>query len=294
MEKKQIKMNSLTKYSTYSLNNGAKIPVIAMGVYLTPPNVASQVAYNALSVGYRHLDSAQMYENEQEVGEGIVKWLKESSDRRREDVYYTTKILDSNHGYEKAKKAIEGSLERVKSLKYIDLMLIHSPQSNREKRLETWQAMQEAVENGQIKLIGVSNYGVHHLKELLEWDGLRIKPVVNQIELNPWLMRTKIVDYAKENNIILEAYSPLTQGKKLHDATLVELAEKDNKSPAQILIRWSLQQGFVVLPKSEKKERAIENLDVFDFSILDEDMKTLSHPESNEVFAIWDPSTYQD
>ena len=294
MEKKQIKMNSLTKYSTYSLNNGAKIPVIAMGVYLTPPNVASQVAYNALSVGYRHLDSAQMYENEQEVGEGIVKWLKESSDRRREDVYYTTKILDSNHGYEKAKKAIEGSLERVKSLKYIDLMLIHSPQSNREKRLETWQAMQEAVENGQIKLIGVSNYGVHHLKELLEWDGLRIKPVVNQIELNPWLMRTKIVDYAKENNIILEAYSPLTQGKKLHDATLVELAEKDNKSPAQILIRWSLQQGFVVLPKSEKKERAIENLDVFDFSILDEDMKTLSHPESNEVLAIWDPSTYQD
>lgn len=287
-------MNSLTKNSTLTLNNGKKIPVIAMGVYLTPKNVATQVAYNALKVGYRHIDSAEMYHNEQEVGEGITKWLQENPNSKREDIFYVTKIFDHNHGYDKAKRAIDDCLQRVKDLQYIDLMLIHSPQSNRTKRLETWKAMQEAVKSGKIKSIGVSNYGVHHMKELLEWDGLEIKPVVNQVELNPWFMRTQIVDYAKANGIIMEAYSPLTQGKKLHDPTLVELAKKYHKTPAQVLIRWSLQQGFVVLPKSEKKERAVENFDVFDFDILSEDMKLLSHPESNERFAGWDPTTYQD
>ncbi|KAJ9112054.1 hypothetical protein QFC19_000977 [Naganishia cerealis] len=250
--------------SKLTLNNGLKIPVIAMGVYMTPAGVASQVAYNALKVGYRHIDSAEFYKNEKEVGEGITK------------------------------RAIDECLQKVKDLQYIDMVLIHSPQSNRTKRLETWKALQEAVKSGKIKSIGVSNYGVHHMKELLEWDGLEIKPVVNQVELNPWLMRTHIVDYAKANGIVMEAYSPLTRGKNFHDPTLVQLAKKYQKTPAQVLIRWSLQQGFVVLPKSEKKDRAVENINVFDFDILSQDMKLLSHPESSQRFTNWDPTTYQD
>ena len=288
------KMTSLTMNSKLTLNNGLKIPVIAMGVYMTPAGVASQVAYNALKVGYRHIDSAEFYKNEKEVGEGISKWLQESPNNKREDVFYVTKIFDFNHGYEKAKRAIDECLQKVKDLQYIDMVLIHSPQSNRTKRLETWKALQEAVNSGRIKSIGVSNYGVHHMIELLEWDGLEIKPVVNQVELNPWLMRTHIVDYAKANGIVMEAYSPLTRGKNFHDPTLVQLAKKYQKTPAQVLIRWSLQQGFVVLPKSEKKDRAVENINVFDFDILSQDMKLLSHPESSQRFTNWDPTTYQD
>lgn len=287
-------MSNLKKDDKLILNDNNKIPVIALGVYLTPQNMTQSIVYHALKLGYRHIDCAQLYENEKECGKGIEQWINESPPlHKREKVFYVTKIFDSSHGYKEAKESLKKSFSKVEQLKYIDMVLIHSPQSNKEKRLGTWKALQEAVKEGYVKSIGVSNYGVAHLKELLSWEGLKIKPVVNQIELNPWLMRKEIVDFCKSNDIVLEAYSPLTQGRKLEDPQLIELSKKYKKSPAQILIRWSLQQGFVVLPKSSKKERAKENLNVFDFNIDADDMNMLSHPNSNEVFAIWDPVNYE-
>lgn len=285
---------SLTAKSTYKLNNGVSIPVIALGVYKTGTNVARQVVYDALQAGYRHFDSAEIYGNEAEVGEGISKWLQDTG-AKREEVFYTTKIYDSDQGYEKALKQIDVSLDRVKSLGYIDLILIHTPLTNKEKRLGTWKALQEAVKAGKVKSIGVSNFGIQHLKELFEWDGYEIEPVVDQVELSPWLTRSELHEFANANNILLQAYSPLTRGVKFNDPTLVKIAKKYNKSPAQILIRWSLQQGFNVLPKSENKQRLTQNLDVFDFELLDEDLAELTHPGSLEMFTGWysDPVGFQ-
>lgn len=285
---------SLTARSTYKLNNGVSIPVIALGVYKTDTNVAKQVVYDALEAGYRHFDSAEIYGNEAEVGEGISKWLQDTG-TKREEVFYTTKIHDADQGYEKALKQIDISLDRVKSLGYIDLILIHTPLTNKEKRLGTWKALQEAVKAGKVKSIGVSNFGIQHLKELFEWDGYEIEPVVDQVELSPWLPRRELHEFANAHNILLQAYSPLTRGEKFDDPTLVKIAKKYNKSPAQVLIRWSLQQGFNVLPKSENKKRLTQNLDVFDFELLDQDLAELTHPESLELFTGWysDPVGYQ-
>lgn len=285
---------ALTIKSTYKLNNGITIPVIALGVYLTGTKVTKQVVYDALEAGYRQVDTAEFYGNEKEVGQGIVQWLNDTGADRLE-VFYTSKIFNHHQGYKAASKQIDVSLARVKELGYIDLMLVHSPLTSKEERLGTWKALQEAVKAGKIKSIGVSNYGVHHLQELYDWEGFEIAPVVNQMELNPWLMRTELDKFCQSKNIYLQAYSPLTRGAKFSDPTLVKIAEKYGKSPAQVLIRWSLQMGFIVLPKSEKKSRIVDNILVFDFELLEGDMKELSHPEAKEIFAGWgsDPADYR-
>lgn len=275
------------------LNNGISIPLIAMGVYLTPKNLALELVYNALNVGYRHLDCAEMYGNEKEVADGITSWLQDHKEFKREEIFYTTKIFDDHQGYQNAKAAIDDCLARVKSLGYIDLMLIHSPQTNKEDRLGTWKAMEEAVQAGKIKSIGVSNYGVHHLQELLLWKELKIKPVVNQVELHPWMMRTEIVNFCRVNRIELEAYCPLARGRMMDDPFLKQMAKKYNKTPAQILIRWSLQEEFIPLPKTANKNRAVENILVFDFKILPDDVEALSHPEAYERVGGWDPVHYR-
>lgn len=274
------------------LNNGVKIPSFGLGVYLVENDFASADVYNALNIGYRLIDSAQIYKNEKSTADGIDKWLKEDPiNNKREDVFYTTKIADANHGYEKATKSLNESLEKAAPLGYIDLVLIHSPQSDKERRLGTWKALQEFVEAGKIKSIGVSNYGIHHIKELLEWEGLKIKPVVNQVEINPWLMRKEIVAYCRENKIEVEAYSPLTRGHRFGEPILVKLAKKYNKDPAQILIRWSLQNGFIVLAKTIKLERLKSNFNVFDFQLSEDDVNELSHPDSYDHYC-WDPVKY--
>lgn len=278
---------------TIKLNNGRTIPLIALGVYLTPKSITADVTYLALNAGYRHVDSAEWYENEKEVATGISQWLNDNKGTDRKEIFYTTKIFDNHHGYEKAKAAIDACLARVKNLGYIDLMLIHSPQTNKEKRLGTWKALQEAVADGKVKSIGVSNYGIHHLQELLLWKDLTIKPVVNQIELHPWMMRTEIVNFCRAHDIELEAYCPLARGHMLHDDILQAVAEKYNKTQAQILIRWSLQMGFIPLPKTTDKNRAIENILVYDFEILDADMDAISRPEAYERAGGWDPVHYR-
>ena len=274
------------------LNSGNTIPSVGLGVYLTPPNVTENITIEALKAGYRHIDSAQYYENEHEVCEGISKWIKEDpSKNKREDVFFTTKIFDVNHGYELTKKAINASLEKAKDIGYIDLILMHSPQSNYEKRHGSWIALQEAVKSGLVKNIGVSNYGVKHLKELLSYSDLTIKPAVNQVEIHPWLARKDITEYCKENDIKIEAYSPLVKGLKMNDEHLVSLSKKYNKTPAQILLNWSLSKGYIVLPKTVTPSRLVPNLEATSFQLSDEDIATLDNIDES-LITCWDPTVY--
>jgi len=288
-------MVKLSPNSTYTLNNGAKIPITGFGVYQTAPEETYNIVYKALETGYRHIDSAIFYHNEQQSGDAISKFLKDHPDVKRSDIFYTTKLFGEDLKYENAKKAIEGSLEKVKDLKYIDLYLIHAPLPNKEYRLGAWKALQEAVDSGKVKSIGVSNYDIRHLEELLSWDGLKIKPVVNQLELHPWLPRKNIQDFAKKHDIHLEAYSPLTQAKKFDAPELVEIAKKHNVTPAQILLRWSYDQGFIPLPKTANEKRLKPNLTVLEDvpKLDDDDYKKLDKPDSEEVLT-WNPMKSED
>lgn len=268
-----------------------EIPKLGLGTcYLKYPQ---QTVLAALNMGYRLVDTAVMYGNELQVGQGIAQWMdQDPAQNHREDVFYTTKLLDSQQGYDNAVRAISTSLKAVPRLGYIDLILIHSPQTNKMRRLETYQALQEAVDQGLVRYIGVSNYGVRHLKELLDWSGLKYKPYVNQVELNPWLQRTELVDFCKNNGILVEAYSPLTQAHKLRDPQLVNLASKYDKTPGQILLRWSVQKGFIPIPKTDKRERLQENLGALDFELVPEDVESLGDPKAYEYFD-WDPTDYR-
>ena len=276
------------------LNSGHTIPTIGLGVYKTPQNVAKDIVVKALEVGYRHVDSAQAYQNEHEVCEGIAEWIKQDpAKNKREDVFYTTKIREANHGYELTKKSIEQSLKLAKNIGYIDLFLVHSPQSNYEKRHGTWMALQEAVESGLVKSIGVSNYGIKHLEELLAYSDLKIVPALNQVELHPWLTRTDLVDFCRSKGIVVEAYSPLTRGQKIDDAGLKKIAAKYGKTTAQVLLNWSLSKGFVTLPKTITPERLLPNLQSADFELSADDVKMLdSWDEYLVTVPEWDPTVY--
>lgn len=274
------------------LNSGNKIPSIGLGVYLTPPSVAEKVVFEALQTGYKHVDSARYYENEHEVCQGIEKWLKaDPAHNKREDIFYTTKIFDQDHGYELTKKALEESLETASAIGYIDLVLMHSPQSDFERRHGSWMALQEAVESGKVRNIGVSNYGIKHLEELLSYTDLKIPPAVNQIELHPWLTRPELVKFCQSKGMTVEAYSPLVKGRKFDDPTLLQLAEKYHKTTAEILINWSLCKGFVTLPKTITESRLLPNLQSYDFKLAPEDVSLLDSLDEYMTTG-WDPTTY--
>lgn len=259
---------------------------------MTPKDVAKDIVYKALKVGYRHVDSAIGYRNEAEVAEGIAQWIQEDpANNKREDIFFTTKIFDTDHGYEAAKAAIAGSLEKVLKIGYIDLFLIHSPQSNYQKRHETWLALQEAVESKKVRSIGVSNYGIPHLKELLAYPDLKITPSVNQIELHPWLARKELVKFCEDHGIALEAYSPFARGKKIEDEKLVALAKKVGKTPAQVLLGWSLTKGFITLPKTVTESRLVPNLEALEFKLSEKDIATMDEWDENWVSG-WDPTVY--
>lgn len=267
----------------YTLSNGVKIPSLALGTYDLPKSTTANIVYEALKCGYRHFDTAVLYNNERKVGEGIYQWLQEDpKNNKREDVFYTTKLWNSQNGYQPAKQAIKECLQKVEKLGYIDLLLIHSPLSGSKKRLETYKAMQEAVDEGIVKSIGVSNYGQHHLEELLSWEGLKYKPVVNQIEISPWCMRQELAQWCQSQGIVVEDYAPLTHGYKLKDPQLVKVAEEVGKNTGQVLIRWSLQHGYLPLPKTSNVDRLPGNLDVYDFKLSESQIKAFEHPEAHE------------
>ncbi|KAG2174151.1 hypothetical protein INT43_004171 [Umbelopsis isabellina] len=276
-------MINLTLNSVVSLNNGREIPAIGLGVYRAAPGESTESAVEtALKLGYRHIDTAHIYGNEADVGAAIAK-----SGIPRHEIFVTTKLWDADQGYDSAIQACEVSLQKL-GLEYIDLYLIHSPNPGPKLRKESWDALQHLVTKDKVKSIGVSNYGINHLKELLG-SNPNIRPVVNQLEIHPWNTRTELVEFCKDQSIEIEAYSPLTKGRKLNDPVLVKIASKYQKSPAQVLIRWSLQHGYIVLPKSVTPERITSNLDVFDFDLSHSDMQALDEKDEY-LLTGWDPT----
>ncbi|KPL08763.1 MAG: glyoxal reductase [Bacteroides sp. SM23_62] len=268
--------------TTVTLNNGVKIPILGLGVYQSPPGgITRQAILDSFEAGYRHVDTARIYGNEVDVGRAVAE-----SGLPREEIFVTTKLWNADQGYESALDACEISLGKM-DLEYIDLYLIHWPVEGR--RLASWTAMEELLAKGKCRSIGISNFMKHHLEELLE--KAHVVPAINQIEMSPYnyLQRKETLNLCESAGIVIEAYSPLTKGKKLKDPRLVEIAVKYGKTTAQLLIRWALEKQYVVLPKSVHKDRIIENADVFDFSISAEDMATMD--TFNEDLATgWDPS----
>ncbi len=235
----------------------------------------------ALQAGYRHIDTAKIYANEQDIGQALAE-----SKVPREEIFVTTKLWNTDQGYDSTLHALDESLNKLQ-MDYVDLYLMHWPVKG--LRLESWKAMEKALSDGKARAIGVSNFMKRHVKELI--DNSKILPAVNQIELSPfnYLQRKATIDFCRENDIALEAYSPLTKGRKLDDSNLVTLADKYGKTTAQFLIRWALEHEFIVIPKSSKQDRIVENASVFDFSIAKEDMEVLDGLNENLATG-WDPT----
>jgi diketogulonate reductase-like aldo/keto reductase len=249
-------------------------------VYQTPPGKITQEAVKfALKIGYRHVDTASLYGNEEDVGKGV-----RDSGVPREQVYVTTKLWNSDHGYDSALRACDRSLKRL-GLGYVDLYLIHWPVP--ELRNETWKALVELQRRGSCRAIGVSNYTVRHLQELV--DSSEVIPDVNQVEFNPFLYQKELLRFCNGKGIQLEAYSPLTRGHKLRHPVVLSVAERYSKSAAQVMIRWGLQHGLVVIPKSARPERIKENSEVFDFEISAADMASLDSL-GEDLHTDWDPT----
>ena len=262
----------LTLESRAKLNNGIEIPRLGLGVYQSPPGeITLRAVRYALKIGYRHIDTAELYGNESDVGRAV-----QESGIPREEIFITTKVWNSHQGYDSTLHACEGSLQRL-GLSYVDLYLIHWPVQGLGD--ETWRAMIKLLHEGKARAIGVSNYSIRELNELLHRSD--IVPAVNQVEFHPFLYQEELLRFCKNNKIQLEAYSPLTRGKRLNHPNIVEMAKKYNKTPSQILIRWSLQHDLVVIPKSIHEARIKENSQVFDFQLESNDMKVLNSLNEN-------------
>jgi len=269
--------------SKIGLNNGVEIPVLGLGTSHACGEAAVRAVMCALEVGYRHIDTAKLYSNECEVGEGVKR-----SGIPRDEVFITTKLWDDDHGYDNALKAIDISLRNL-GTNYVDLYLVHWPVPGR--RIETWRAMEKILKDGKARAIGVGNFTIRHLEELL--PRAEIVPAVNQVEFTPYIYQKRLQDYCEARGIRIEAWAPLTRGLKLGDPRLEEVAKHYEKTPAQVLIRWGLQKGAISIPKSERKERIVENSRVFDFSISDKDMRTLDDFNENLRTLKRDPNSLQ-
>ena len=260
---------------TVKLANGVEMPRLGLGVWKAKDGEEVQNAVKAaIQTGYRLIDTAAVYKNE----EGVGKAIKESG-VSREDLFITTKVWNDDQGYESTLQAFEESRKKL-GLEYIDLYLIHWPVKGKYK--ETWKALEKLYEDGLVKAIGVSNFQVHHLKDLL--SDAKVKPMVNQVEFHPYLTQKELLSYCNEENIQLEAWSPLMQGEVVRVDVIKELAEKYGKTPAQIVLRWDLQHGVVTIPKSVKEHRIQENADVFDFELSREDMDKLDALNKNHRY----------
>jgi 2,5-diketo-D-gluconate reductase A len=272
------------------LNDGKTIPQLGFGVWRLPEEDAPKVVGAAIREGYRHIDTAQGYDNEAGVGRAIAE-----ADVPREQLFITSKLRNGHQGYERAKSSLDESLGRLQ-LDHLDLFLIHWPAPAHDRYVETWKALVEARDAGKVRSIGVSNFLPEHIQRIIDATG--VVPVVNQVELHPAYQQRDIREWHRDRDIQIECYSPLG-GKGsdlLNDPVIREIAEAHGKSPAQVMIRWHLQQNLIVIPKSEKPERAKENFEVWDFALSSDDLaridaldrpdgKTLPQPEeNNELF----------
>ncbi len=258
------------------LNNGVQMPCLGFGTFRLGD--ARSSVLRALEAGYRLIDAASMYDNEREVGVAVRE-----SGIPREDVFVTTKLWNTDHGYERATAAFEESFRKL-DLGYIDLYLVHWPVEG--LRMDSWRAMESLLAGGRCRAIGVSNYMVSHLEELMESSS--VVPAVNQIQLNPYCFQQEVLNFCLAHGIAVQAYCPLARAERLDDPGLSEIASRYDKTPAQVLIRWSVQHGAVPIPKSSNRERIFENADIFDFSITTADMETLDSLDE-ELHVGWDP-----
>ena len=250
-----------------TLRPDVDIPQLGFGVFQVPPKETEEVVAQALEAGYRHLDTAAAYKNEGAVGQAI-----HASGIPRGEIFVTTKCFNDDHGKEEAKRAFKASLERLE-LEHIDLYLIHWPVPAHDLYVETWQAFIELQAEGLVRAIGVSNFQPAHLERIVSETG--VVPAINQVELHPYFQQTGLRHEHDELGILTEAWSPLGQGLDLEDSEIVEIAEAHGKTPAQAIVRWHLQLGNVVIPKSVTPARIVENFDVFDFELSDGEMKAI-------------------
>ncbi|MGB5377390.1 aldo/keto reductase [Muriicola sp.] len=260
---------------SFTLHNGVKMPYFGLGVYLSKEGdeVINSVRW-ALQSGYRHIDTAAIYHNEEGVGEGI-----KTSGVPREEVFLVSKVWNGEQGYESTLKAFEKSLEKLDT-EYLDLYLIHWPVKGKYK--ETWKALEELYRQKRVRAIGVSNFLQHHLEDLM--GNASIVPMVNQMEFHPYLVQQQLLNYCKANRIQYEAWSPLMQGHIFQMEVFKEMAAKYEKTIAQLVLRWDLQKGVVTIPKSSKKQRIIDNAAIFDFAISEQDMAVLDSLDKGKRF----------
>jgi 2,5-diketo-D-gluconate reductase A len=254
--------------SSITLNDGNSIPQVGLGVWQTPPEDTSRAAVTALDAGYRHIDTAAAYGNESEVGQAVAQ-----SGLPRGDVYLTTKLWNADQGYDSTLAAFDASMDKL-GLEYLDLYLIHWPMPAKNAFVDTFKAFAHLRDNGRIRSIGVSNFEPEHLRILVDATG--IVPAVNQIELHPLLQQEELREVHAQLGIATEAWSPLGQGSLLSNPTVTAVGDAHGKTPAQALIRWHIQLGNIVIPKSVTPERIVSNFDVFDFELSEQEMASIS------------------
>ncbi|MDI2586840.1 aldo/keto reductase [Psychrobacillus sp. NEAU-3TGS] len=258
------------------LNNGVEMPWFGLGVFkVEEGQELVDAVKTAIKHGYRSIDTAAIYGNETGVGQGIREAMEETGITRK-DLFITSKVWNSELGYEKTIAAYEESLSKL-GLDYLDLFLIHWPVEGKYK--EAWRALETLYKEGRVKAIGVSNFQIHHLKDLME--DAEIKPMVNQVEYHPRLTQNELKAFCRENNIQLEAWSPLMQGQLLDNEELQQIANKYGKTIAQVILRWDLQNGVITIPKSTKAHRIVENADVFEFELSEEEMQLIESLNQN-------------
>ena len=268
-----------------TFNDGLSIPQIGLGVWQTPNDVAVQAVETALKTGYRHVDTAAVYQNEAGVGEGL-----RASGVARGEIFLTTKVWNDDQGYDQTLRAMDASLDRL-GTDYVDLYLIHWPSAYRGKFVDTWKALIRLREEGKAKSIGVSNFEGDYLEEIIAATG--VTPALNQIQLHPRFQQRGMRAKHEKLGILTESWSPLGQGKLLDNAVVADIAARHGKSPAQVIIRWHLDMGFIVIPKSVTPSRIVENFDVFDFALSDQDKAAIAGLDAADGRIGSDPVTAQ-
>ena len=272
---------------TFTLNNGVEIPALGFGVFQIPQDQTKQAVLEALNVGYRHIDTAQSYMNEAEVGEALA-----ATKIPRDKIFLTTKIWLSNYGYEATAKSVEASLTKLQT-DYLDLVLLHQPYGD---VFGSFKALADLQETGKIRAIGVSNFNSERLADIVAFQDTPVQ--VNQIEINPFYQREQDLMNAKaRGHVLLEAWAPFAEGKNgvFNNETLSGIGQKYNKSVGQVILRWLVQRGIIPLAKTVRKERMLENIDIFDFELTDEDMQLISdmNKDTSSFFSHYDPATVE-
>ncbi|HZW42226.1 MAG TPA: aldo/keto reductase [Agromyces sp.] len=257
-----------------SLSDGASIPQLGYGLYKVPATDASRLCLDAIAIGYRHLDTAAFYGNEREVGEAV-----RAAPVPREELFVTSKVWKDDNGFDETSRAFDASMARLE-LDSLDLYLIHWPVPSTDRYVDTWRALVRLQEEGRVRSIGVANFHAHHLERIIGETG--VAPVVNQVELHPWLPQAQLRAFDAARGIRTEAWSPLARGRVLRTPLLDDLAAKHGRTPAQVVLRWHVQLGNVVIPKASSPERLAENLDVFGFELDADDLAALATLETGE------------